>query len=170
MRFIALLCFLLFAAWQDYRKGFIGNRFFVVMFSSGLLYYLITGDFEYSVMIHVAGTFLALFVLYRMRVMGAADGKLVMITAFFLGRSVWIVLLLAMVFAAVYGFYYLCRKGILLSRIRTSLLYFYQMIEQVQVSSYCYGIGSHEAVTVPFACCFCAGYIVLCVAKWYGVS
>ena len=158
---IVLLCFLIVAALQDYDKAKISNAYIIVMMAVGFGIRIYNRDHFISVLLAMLGTFMVFFALYCMRAIGAGDVKLVMASAVFLDRDVWIVTGIALLLGAVWGFFKLIKSRVLVSRIMAGVHYFLQFLDNGTVSSYSYGIRSGQEITIPFAICFCVGYAAI---------
>lgn len=157
-----LLCFLAVAAIQDYDKAKIANFYIVVMMAVGLAIRIYNRDCSSSVVWAMLGIFVVFFGLYCMKAMGAGDVKLIMASAVYIDRNIWIVTGIALLLGAVWGLFKLVRARVLMARLLTGIRYLTQVLGTGKGMSYWYGIRSGQEITVPFAVCLCGGYVI-----WY---
>jgi prepilin peptidase CpaA len=157
---IFLLCLILFGAgWTDLRYGKVRNLWIGL---GALMGVLLNGrQFLYAAMVLLVPSYF----LFRMKMMGAGDGKLMALIAGYLGIDVGLKAIgIGMAIGAVWSVCRIRHEKSFLNRFTFLTAYIGQIIHTRKIMEYNNMTGKREKDTIPLAVCLMAGTYVYLLA------
>lgn len=164
VRHMVLVCFLAMAAIWDYRANRIPNRLIGSMLLAGFLLNGVLAESGVNVVFGMLFPFFGLYLLFRMRVLGAGDIKLLCASGAYLGvQVVWLVGISLLLCAAT-GFILLLRRGVLGRRLVGGVTYLLTLLQGRCFVPYRYGLDSEDCISIPFSLCILTASGIVMIA------